>query len=86
MKLDDVDRLMEITRERSHAKMHLQMFEDMKKLGVKNVIIGFDNPNAIRMESFGVPFSSEVMLAIQHGLHDKIMNLENEMKKFGVEL
>lgn len=86
MKLDDVDRLMVITRERSHAIMHLKMFRDMKDLDVKDIIIGFDNPNQIRLESFYVPFSGEISTAIQKGLEDKITNIENEMKKLGVEV
>ena len=86
MKLDDVDRLMAITRERSHAIMHLKVFEDMHKHGVKDIIIAFDNPNAIRMESFPVPFSDEIVDAIRKGLNQKIENLEEEMKKLGVEI
>lgn len=86
MKLDDVDRLMTITRERSHAIMNLKVFQDMKDRDVKELIIGFDNPNAIRMESFPIPFSDEIVDAIQKGLLQKIENLETEMRKLGVEV
>jgi hypothetical protein len=86
VKLDDVDKLTELVKERGLALQQLNAFEQMRKLGVKDVIIGFDNPMFIRTESFYVPFSGAIMLAIQKGLQDKIVSLETEMIELGVEL
>jgi hypothetical protein len=86
MKLDDVDRLVKLRKDHEMASWHLKTFQDMKDNDVDEIIIGFQNPINPGLDSFSIPMSDDVVTFLMGGLRSKILNLEFEMEKFGVEL